>query len=396
MEVEYLPGDSTSSGDGSGGYVLIKFKHLHFKLTYQQFSIMMTTCKTWNSPTSDCKFPFYRHNLKNITLFQCLYKLKPDELIIEYKNGDCTDLRYGNINIYHMYHTKITDEYKVLEYKQGHYSSLGKEAYCLKNPIWKVIDKTTEDISEYYYVMYCELDKIVKFDELAFEQIYNFIMTHNSGSNITWFQMKNGYIGGHIRINGKDTVLYMHQVIMNYFGNGKGTSSESIDHIDRDVLNNRSSNLRIVTTEVQQSNQKHVVEKVKKTRQKTARPLPDGITQDMLPKYVNYYIEHYGKDKACSREFFRIESHPMLEKDWATTKSGKVSLLAKLQQAKDKLVELDIALSCVVDGESETEPETESAMTSTPTTTSTPPLTDIIEGVNMVLMSSTASSTPIS
>jgi hypothetical protein len=178
---------------------------------------------------------------------------------------------------------------------------------------------------------------------------------------------------------------------MNHFGNGKGTSSGSVDHIDRDVLNNRLSNLRIVTTAVQQSNQKHVIEKVKKARQKTARPLPDGITQDMLPKYVNYYTEHYGKDKACSREFFRIESHPMLEKDWATTKSGKVSLLTKLQQAKDKLVELDTALTCVVSGETETEPETESAMSST----STPPLTGIIEGVNTVIMSSTASSTPI-
>lgn len=37
------------------------------------------------------------------------------------------------------------------------------------------------------------------------------------------------------------------------------------------------------------------------------------------------------------REFFRIEKHPIIKDKWATTKSKKVSIVYKLNQAKEML-----------------------------------------------------------
>lgn len=406
----FINGGSASGGGGSGSegrikpninftpssncFVVSFGEEIQYLISSDKINMIMSTI-FWNMPDDTCIWPYYIHNGKPVSLFQKLFMVRytmNDDLNVVFKDGNKGNLKTDNIEIYHPYHTTVCKTHDVIEYFQGHIPTNGPDAYLIKNPIWKIrVD--TSGSEEFIYCMYCEPNALVFLDDDAISRITEFNKTVKYTA--CWYRMNNSYVAGTFIINGSRKILYMHQVIMNHFGNGKGTSSGSVDHIDRDVLNNRLSNLRIVTTEVQQSNQKHVIEKVKKSRQKTARPLPDGITQDMLPKYVNYYIEHYGKDKACSREFFRIESHPMLEKDWATTKSGKVSLLTKLQQAKDKLAELDTALSCVVSGESETEPETESAMTTTVTSTSTPQLTGIIEGVNTVIMLSTASSTPI-
>ena len=58
----------------------------------------------------------------------------------------------------------------------------------------------------------------------------------------------------------------------------------------------------------------------------------------MLRKYVVYYYNVYNKEKNLSREYFRVEKHPKLEKNWETTKSEKVSIMEKLQQA-NKIVD---------------------------------------------------------
>ena len=50
------------------------------------------------------------------------------------------------------------------------------------------------------------------------------------------------------------------------------------------------------------------------------------------------YHECLDKEHTKQREFFKVEKHPKLDKPWITTKSGKVTILDKLNQA-NKVVE---------------------------------------------------------
>jgi len=126
--------------------------------------------------------------------------------------------------------------------------------------------------------------------------------------------------------------ISIHQVIMGYYGNGK-RHHYSIDHIDRDRLNNRLSNLRIVNKEDQLKNRKGSLEGTKRRRKISARPLPPSITQEMLKKYVVYYSENLGNGKM--REFFQVEGHPKQLKRWIGSKSRKLTILEKLKLANE-------------------------------------------------------------
>ena len=84
-------------------------------------------------------------------------------------------------------------------------------------------------------------------------------------------------------------------------------------------------------------NAKGIVPNTKKDRRNDAKNLPEGLTQEDLPKYITYNVNTYGKHHEFSREFFRIESHPLLSTIWSSTTKKSVSLRDKLQQAKDAL-----------------------------------------------------------
>ena len=59
----------------------------------------------------------------------------------------------------------------------------------------------------------------------------------------------------------------------------------------------------------------------KRARKHNARPLPKGLTQEMLPKYVVYYHECYNKERQLFREFFKIE-----KQHWSLLKTFLVYL----------------------------------------------------------------------
>lgn len=83
----------------------------------------------------------------------------------------------------------------------------------------------------------------------------------------------------------------------------------------------------------------------KRERKQTAQILPPGITHDMMKKYVVYYREMtYLKDgKQQPREYFKVEAHPKLNKPWITSKSVKISLIEKLNDANQFVDDLDAA-----------------------------------------------------
>ena len=233
---------------------------------------------------------------------------------------------------YHHYHSIISENYTILEYIPGHVNTMGRYANCMKNPIWKVLVDETE-----YYLMYCETNCMCKLCPDSYRIIKNY--HRDIGKNVTWSKCSSGYIQSHNSHNDKS--YFIHQIIMDCHGNGRGTKNISVDHIDRDPLNNTLENLRLATREIQQQNSKGSLSGTKRERKHNAIDLPSGITQDMMRKYVVYYHEWLDKEKTKGREFFKVESHPKLKDVWFSIKSTKVTILDKLHQANKVVDDLE-------------------------------------------------------
>lgn len=139
-----------------------------------------------------------------------------------------------------------------------------------------------------------------------------------------WFSTTGGkYIGRNITIDNSRKILYMHNFVMNRLDfPGKG-AKESIDHINRNGLDNRKCNLRVVSQSLQNVNQK---------KKKRTAVLPEGIPD--LPKHI-WYIKAHGLhgDRFC----VELKTEGIT---WKTTSSKKVSIEDKLKQALEKLEEL--------------------------------------------------------
>ena len=280
----------------------------------------------------DMEYPYFVSNGKKFTILDYIYKFDYMTSNYEFINGDNCDLRRSNLKIYHEYNDIIKNQYSDFEYIQGHYNSLGIDAFLMKNPLWKLKENDKEIL-----LMYCEKDSICKLCKKSYEQILEFERKHNKNEKITWFKCENGYIAG--KANGKQ--LYIHQVIMDYYGNGKGTGGNSVDHIDRNKLNNTIDNLHIATREEQEQNSRGIAPGTKRRRQSNARELPEGITQSMLKKHVVYYYNVYDKKNNKAREYFSVENHSKLEKRWESSKSGDISILEKLNQANKVVDDLE-------------------------------------------------------
>jgi hypothetical protein len=143
----------------------------------------------------------------------------------------------------------------------------------MKNPLWKI---TEHDCI--YILMYCEKDTICKLSLESYKIIGDFEKTYNAGNKITWHKHINGYILSSYRS------LFLHQIIMDCHGHGhgKGTKEISVDHIDRNPLNNTLANLRLATRTEQEQNSKGITTGTKRARKQSAKPLPPGLIQSML------------------------------------------------------------------------------------------------------------------
>jgi hypothetical protein len=276
-------------------------------------------------------YPSYRENKKTFTILERLYDYNPDKYIYIFKNGNNRDLRKENVTCCPPIHKELIGKHNIVEYIQGHTKTIGQQSGIMKNPLWKIIENGKE-----YLLMYCEKDTLCKLCLKSYQKILDFEKEKNNGKKITFFKHSNGYISSHIGTSS----LFIHQIITNCYGNGKGTSTISVDHIDRNPLNNTFDNLRIATQEEQHKNTKGQIEGTKKARYKNARSLPEGITEDMLPKYITYAESTYGTEGKL-RSYFCISNHPNQYSNIYTSKSNKVSILEKLEEAKRIVAELD-------------------------------------------------------
>jgi hypothetical protein len=191
---------------------------------------------------------------------------------------------------------------------RGHQSK-GKE----RNPIW---------IEDGLYKMYCEKETICILCPDGYNKIVEFEKEYNDNKKITWFKHLSGYIQGCSKIK---KTLYIHQVLLDCYK----TNNSSVEYLDKNKLNNTLSNLKIIS--------EGMTSTIKRARRPNAKSLPNGITEDMIEKYVNYNFEWLDKEKTKSREYFTIEKHPKLEKKWIGSKSNNILILDKLNEANNKI-----------------------------------------------------------
>jgi hypothetical protein len=277
-------------------------------------------------------YPNYNLNYKRFFLIEFLYDFDIENTNYVFNNNNKYDLRKCNVIPYHKYHNEIEKKHKIIKYITGHTNRIGISANQMKNPLW-IVEENGQNI----ILMYCEKDTIIKLCEKSYKEILDFEERINE--KLTWYLQQNGYVCTTIPKDGG--TIFIHQVITGCYGNGKGTADISVDHIDRNPLNNTYDNLRIATRTEQEQNSTGIMPGTKRERQKKARPLPEGIEQSMLRKYVVCYQNVYNKEKKLSREYFRVEKHPKLQKIWETTKSEKVSIMEKLQQANKVVDDLE-------------------------------------------------------
>lgn len=248
---------------------------------------------------------------------------------ITYVNGNERDLRRSNIHINKWLETDLLQTYGRADFICSHnptYNSKGKRKR-----------NATYQVGTDMFIMFAEPKTLVVLDKAALDIIY--LQEKKLGRKMTWFITNQGYVASNHPF--KSGVWFMHRLVMEY--DEPLTTGYSIDHINRIRHDNRLSNLRIASHYEQSMNRKGVVPGTKYERKHNAQPLPAGITQDMLIKYIGYYTEEYKtKSGIKTREFFRIETHPnQCGREFNSSKSNKVSIFEKLEEAKRIVAELD-------------------------------------------------------
>ena len=264
---------------------------------------------------------------KNKSLIEILFNIS-DYKRVKFINNDTDDYRFDNLKIKLNKPINFINPQNVTILENGtpKLITAGAQAGQYRNMYWKVKDKQNSE----YYIMHINDDTFTKISIKDLDKILNF-----EEIRPCWYLNLNGYIASSFKINDEKKCIYLHQYITDVHFEDNTDMKKTIDHINRDRLDNRRENLRFANMSEQNSNRD------KKKRQKDACDLPDGIKQCDLPIYVCYNKRCYDKENNSWREFFTIENHPKLDKVWATSKSNNILIKEKLNQSKLKLKHLN-------------------------------------------------------
>jgi len=170
------------------------------------------------------------------------------------------------------------------------------------------------------YIVAKKADFIFIFDKDDFEKI----------KQMSWYKISSGYIASSVIIDGKQRQLLLHRFVMNLLDFPGRGATESVDHINRNPLDNRKENLRIVSQSEQNINQK------KKVRNIVQLPENCGIVPNDIPRHI-WYIKPNGSHGDRFAIEFKSENLT-----WKSSSSKKLTLEEKLNQAKEKLEKLYI------------------------------------------------------
>ena len=226
-----------------------------------------------------------------------LHHIDVNKQDITYKNDDYLDNTIMNLCIYKTYKNGLINTF----------SKIDNETYNL-HIIKK--EKTENDL---------ELDVLID------AKYVNEIMK-KAWSPVKPNKSKSYYIRHSATKN--DEHDYLHRFVVKLYEVEPSSEEEySIDHINRDPLDNRINNLRWASHKTQNENQD------KRARRVDAKKsLPNGIHADDLLKYVEYGTENLGNDKM--REYFYIK-----KLSWCSSKSNNIQPEYKLAEAYAKIME---------------------------------------------------------
>ena len=185
--------------------------------------------------------------------------------------------------------------------------------------------KPANDI-KYTHIKYNGNEYTVMKIQHQFEYVYSIIDKEDFTKikDYTWHYISGGYISHTIPVDESRRELYLHNLVMGRLGfPGKG-SKESIDHINRNGLDNRKENLRLITQSEQNLNQ---------TRKGRTITLPSDadIKVEDIPKHI-WYIKangHHGDRFGIDLKTENIK--------WKTTSAKNITLKDKLQAAIQQL-----------------------------------------------------------
>lgn len=179
---------------------------------------------------------------------------------------------------------------------------------------------------DYRHVTYNEKEYTVG-SVLYLDNVVQFIIDKEDFHLIeyrAWHFTAGNYIASSVKVDGVNKQLYLHNLIMGRLDHpGKGTR-ESVDHINRNGLDNRKENLRILSQSHQNMNQR---------KKKRTIVLPTGceINPEDIPKHI-WYVHANGMHG--DRFAIEFKSEGIV---WKTTSSKAVNLKDKLAQATEKL-----------------------------------------------------------
>lgn len=249
---------------------------------------------------------------------------------IKFKNSNYNDYIPENIDfiIEDKFENKfnVPENYEILKDGTSHLIKEGACAGEYRNMYWKVKDKDDNT----YYMIHIKDNIYTKISKRDINKVLNF-----KDIRPVWRLFTNGYICCTININSKQKVYYLHQLIMDVHDENLTNFEKTVDHINRDKLDNRRHNLRLVNMSIQNAN------RGKATRRCDAIDLPEGIKQEDIPKHIVYRKEILDKDTGKFREYFYICNHPNFSDNWSSSKSQKINIKEKLKQAKLKIQEIE-------------------------------------------------------
>ena len=249
---------------------------------------------------------------------------------IKFKNSNYNDYIPENIDfiIEDKFENKFNapENYEILKDGTSHLIKEGACAGEYRNMYWKVKDKDDNT----YYMIHIKDNIYTKISKRDINKVLNF-----KDIRPVWRLFTNGYICCTININSKQKVYYLHQLIMDVHDENLTNFEKTVDHINRDKLDNRQNNLRLVNMSIQNANRD------KATRRCDAIDLPEGIKQEDIPKHIVYRKEILDKDTGKFREYFYTCNHPNFSDNWSSSKSQKINIKEKLKQAKLKIQEIE-------------------------------------------------------